>query len=49
MTDLMSESEFTIMSVSTYSYSCESIRASFEQSDYDTISNSRVCFFILNF
>jgi len=40
----MSEAEFTIMSVIIYSYTCESIRALYEQSDYGTISNSRVYF-----
>ena len=45
MTDIISEAEFTIMSVIIYSYTCESIRALHEQNDYDTISNSRVYFF----
>jgi len=32
--DIMSEAEFTIMSVINYSYTCESIRALYEQGDY---------------
>jgi len=44
MTDI-SETYFKITSVIIYSYTCECTLASYEQSDYDTILNSRVYFF----